>query len=323
MSTRLDEHFATVIKSFAAGRVIPFLGAGVNMCGRPEGVDWQRGQYLPTGKELAEHLAKNFGYSSDDKNDLVRVSQYVSVMSGLGPLYEELHGLFNTDYPPTPIHRVFAGLPALLKARGYPRRPIPGYELLIITTNYDDLMERAFLDAGQPFDLLSYEAEGDARGKFWHLPPDGSPQLVEKPNEYAEVSLDKRPVIVKIHGAVDRVTSELEKTRDSYVITEDQYIDYLTRTDISTLLPVRIAAELKHSHFLFLGYSLLDWNVRVILHRIWGQQRLDYTSWAVQRHAQALDERLWSKRGVEIMDIPLEYYSTALEAGLAALGPPP
>jgi hypothetical protein len=32
-----------------------------------------------------------------------------------------------------------------------------------------------------------------------------------------------RPVILKIHGAVDRV--ELE--RDSYVITEDHYIDEL------------------------------------------------------------------------------------------------
>jgi hypothetical protein len=237
-------------------------------------------------------------------------------MSGLGPLYEELHGLFNTDYPPTPIHRVFAELPKLLHGKGYPHRPIPGYELLIVTTNYDDLMERAFHEADQPFDLLSYEAEGPARGKFWHLPYRGKPRLVEKPNEDSKVSLDKRPVIVKIHGAVDRATSELEKGRDSFVITEDQYIDYLTRTDISTLLPVRVAAELKRSHFLFLGYSLRDWNVRVILHRIWGQQRLDYASWAVQRHTHALDEKLWSKRGVEILDVPLEYYATALETRL-------
>ena len=40
-------------------------------------------------------------------------------------------------------------------------------------------------------------------------------------------------MILKIHGAVDRVDAE----RDSYVITEDHYIDYLTRTDISNLMP--------------------------------------------------------------------------------------
>ena len=32
---------------------------------------------------------------------------------------------------------------------------------------------------------------------------------------------------MKIHGAVDRA----EPDRDSYVITEDHYIDYLTKTE--------------------------------------------------------------------------------------------
>ena len=249
MTISLEEHLPLVVRGFAAGRVIPFLGAGANLCGRPAGARWQPGQFLPSGRELALHLAENFGYVSEDKNDLVRVSQYVSVMSGMGPLYEELHGLFNTDYPPTSIHRTFARLPALLHAKGYPKghpeRSVPGYQLLVVTTNYDDLMERAFREAGQPFDLLSYEAEGDGRGKFWHLPPDGAVRLVEKPNEYATCPWRPGPVIVKIHGAVDRAASELDEARDSFVITEDQYIDYLTRTDIASLLPVRVVAELK------------------------------------------------------------------------------
>ncbi len=77
---------------------------------------------------------------------------------------------------------------------------------------------------------------------------------------------------------MDRASPE----RDSFVITEDHYIDYLTRTDISNLLPVTLAAKLRKSHFLFLGYSLRDWNLRVILHRIWGEQKLTYKSWAIQ-----------------------------------------
>jgi hypothetical protein len=86
-------------------------------------------------------------------------------------------------------------------------------------------------------------------------------------------------VILRLHGAVDRVGSEW----DSFVITEDHYIDYLTRADISNLLPVTLAARLRRSHYLFLGYRLRDWNLRVILHRIWGQQRLTYKSWAIQQ----------------------------------------
>ena len=48
-------------------------------------------------------------------------------------------------------------------------------------------------------------------------------------------------------------------------------------------MPVTLAAKLRKSHFLFLGYGLRDWNMRVILHRIAGEQRLTYKSWAIQR----------------------------------------
>ncbi|MDE3090270.1 MAG: SIR2 family protein, partial [Chloroflexota bacterium] len=236
MIDSLDAHYQIVLKAILDGRLVPFFGAGVNLCGRPEGVAWQQGQYLPSGGELSEYLATNFAYPEKDKWDLLRVSQYISVVTGTGPLYEELRKLFDADYPPTSLHEFFATLPALLRGKGYP----PRY-LLVVTTNYDDVMERAFKAANEPFDLVMFAAEGDQRGKFWHYPPSGDAILIEKPNEYRGLSLDQRTVILKIHGAVDRVNAE----RDSYVITEDDYIDYLTRTDISNLLPVTLAAKLR------------------------------------------------------------------------------
>ena len=121
-------------------------------------------------------------------------------------------------------------------------------------------------------------------------------------------------MLLKIHGAVDRVNPD----RDSYVITEDHYIDYLTRTEVSNLLPVRLAAKLRKSHFLFLGYGLRDWNLRVILHRIWGAQKLKYKSWAIQLNAQPLDREFWRKRDVEIIDVALEEYVARLHDRLPA-----
>jgi hypothetical protein len=301
-----------VIKAITDGRVVPFFGAGVNLCGRPAETAWQPGQYLPSGGELAEYLAEEFDYPSSDVQDLVRVSQYVAVMIGSGPLYEELHSLLDADYRPTPLHQFFATLPAVLRQKGYPH---PGQ--LIVTTNYDDLMERAFQDAGEPFDLVSYVAVGEQRGKFLHWPPDGEARLIEKPNEYRGLSLDQRPVVLKIHGAVDRATGE----RDSFVITEDHYIDYLTRTDISNLVPVTLAAKLRRSHFLFLGYSLRDWNLRVILHRIWGEQKLTWKSWAIQLNPQPIDQEFWRKRDVDILDVRLEEYVAALSERTQALPP--
>jgi hypothetical protein len=160
-------------------------------------------------------------------------------------------------------------------------------------------------------------AEGDNRGKFMHWLPDGEARLIEKPNEYRDLSLEQRTVILKIHGAVDRAKTD----RDSFVITEDHYIDYLTRTDISNLIPVTLAAKFRRSHFLFLGYSLRDWNLRVILHRIWGEQKLDYKSWAILSNPDKLDQEFWKKRNVDILDICLEDYIKGLRDRIQALPP--
>jgi len=312
MPDPLDIHYNMVIRAITAGRVVPFFGAGVNLCGRPAETAWQPGQYahLPSGGELAEYLAESFGYPLSDTDDLARVSQYVALMIGSGPLYDELHTLLDADYPPTALHQFFAALPAVLREKGY-RLP---YQL-IVTTNYDDVLERAFQAAGEPFDLVCYIAEGEERGKFLHTPPDGQTRLIERPNEYRDLALDRSPVILKIHGAVDRAAEE----GDSFVITEDHYIDYLTRTDISNLVPATLVARLRRSHFLFLGYGLRDWNLRVILHRIWGQQKLTYKSWAIQLNPQNLDQQFWMKRDVEILDVRLEDYVAALSERLQAL----
>lgn len=305
MADLFDSHYQTVAKAIRDGRLVPFLGAGVNLCDRPPGEPWRRGQYLPSGRELSSYLAESFNYPSGDVHDLVRVSQYIAVMTGSGPLYEQLHALLDADYPPTAVHRFFATLPTIARLDGAaPRYP------LVVTTNYDDLMERAFHDAGEPFDLVTYVAEGEERGKFWHRPPRGDTRLIEKPNKYRDLSLDERPAILKIHGAVDRANAE----RDSFVITEDHYIDYLTHTDISNLVPVTLAAKLRRSHFLFLGYGLRDWNLRVILHRIWGEQKLTYRSWAIQVDPEPIDQEFWHKRDVDTLNIGLETYIARLRA---------
>jgi hypothetical protein len=335
MPDLLDAHYEMVARGIITGRVIPFLGAGVNLCSRPPGIDWkyEQGNYLPSGSELATYLAENFAYPSSETQvscpscesevrlaekpqDLIRVSQYVAVMGGLGPLYDELHWIFDADYPPTSLHRFFATLPTVLRDKGLPQRGEPfRQQLVIVTTNYDDLMERAFRAEGKPFHLVSYVAEGEQRGKFLHRLPDGAVQLIEKPNEYRHLSLDQCPVILKIHGTVDRVNAE----QDSYVITEDHYIEYLTHTDIVSLIPVPLSAKLKRSHLLFLGYGLRDWNLRVILHRIWGEQKLSYKSWAIQLNPQELDRRFWMERDVDILNVPLEEYIAALSGRVQAL----
>jgi hypothetical protein len=306
-----DGHYDRLIKLLNAGKVVPLLGAGVNSCGRPPDLEWDGvGRFLPSGTELAGYLAATFGYPPENARDLVRVSQYAVVMEGLGPLYEQLHELFVSPYEPNEVHAFLARLSVAMRERG------GGQYQLIVTTNYDDSLEQAFDQAGEEYDLVSYIADGEHRGKFLHREPDGEAVVVERPNEYQGLSLTERSVILKIHGAVDRKAGDWES--DSYVITEDHYIDYLTRTDISGLVPVKLASKLRRSHFLFLGYSMRDWNLRVILHRIWGQQKLNYNSWAIQDDPEPIEREFWQLRGVEILDLRLEDYVRELRTRLEA-----
>jgi hypothetical protein len=118
--------------------------------------------------------------------------------------------------------------------------------------------------------------------------------------------MSDRAVILKLHGAVDRT----DPRGDSYVVTEDHYIAYKEQ------IPVDLQVRMEESHFLFLGYSLRDWNLRVILSRIWRGRQLESQSWAVQRPHGGLteiDTKLWRKRGnVDLRYVELDEYVARL-----------
>jgi hypothetical protein len=312
----LDAHYKTIVKAFSDGRVVPFLGKGANLCGRPVGALWQAQHDLPNDTELAEYLADSFSYPDPNRHDLLRVAQYIAVMNGVGPLYENLRTLFNIDYTPTALHQLLAMIPSVLSAKGYPAR-----HQLIVTTNYDDLMERTFTAIGEPFDVVSYIADRNQRGNFVHWPHGAEPRVIDKPNEYSGLPIEmpscnlSRSIILKLHGAVDRADAD----QDSYVITEDHYIDYLAHKEVSNPIPATLAAKLKKSNFLFMGYTLRDWNLRVILQRLWTEQQLSYASWAIQEKPEALDQKFWGKHNVEILKVRLEDYVKNLTTYLSAV----
>jgi len=65
-----------------------------------------------------------------------------------------------------------------------------------------------------------------------------------------------------------------------------------------------------------------DWNLRVILSRLWGDNPLTYRSWAVQPESRPLAREFWRRRDVDVLDLPLEDYVKAL-AGYVGLEPAP
>jgi SIR2-like domain len=308
----LQDHYGNVVRGLHRGRVTPVLGAGVNLCGRNEcGDQTWFGRFPPSAAELTAFLAGRFELPSEQPAELLRVSQYIYEMrGGEGPLFDELHDLFAQDYRPTEIHEFLAGVPAELRRRGIKAR-----SPLIVTTNYDDLMERALRQRGEEFDLLVYMANGPHEGLFCHRAPGGELNPIDHPEELIggddpakQIDPARRTVMLKLHGYADQENPY----DDSYVITEDHYIEYLARIDLDNKLPQTVLGVLRNSHLLFLGYGLRDWNLKAMLYKLWTERLSDRDWWAVQLRPDPLEVKSWRRRGVEIFDLPLDRYVAEL-----------
>jgi hypothetical protein len=309
-----DDHYASIVEKLAGGRMTPFLGAGANLCDRGNEA-WKQGRsFLPSGSELAGHLAKRGRYPEPKDGDLLRVSQYVDAARGEDELYLYLREVFDSDYPPTSLHRLLARTARLLGEADLP-------QLVVATTNYDDLVERALVEEGLEFDVVWYEAKQNSpeHGRFLHRAPGEKPVVIARPNKYTGLPIVlERPAILKLHGCLDRESA----SDDSYVITEDSYIEYLSGGDVGASIPIALWQRLTSTSLLFLGYSLRDWNLRVILNRIWGTRKLVGKSWAIQREpadptASKIEQTLWETReNVELVYCALSEYVKELEARL-------
>ncbi len=282
-----------------AGNVVPFLGAGASFVDRDSSVKWLRPEddFLPSGNELANLLARESEFPSAlriDRDDLSKVSSYYADIAGRCTLRERLHDVFDRDYRFGKIHDFLAQVPS---------------PLLIVVTNYDTLLEEAFLAKNKSFDTVVYPSDRKeiAGSVIWH--PHGEKVPVEiAPNEL-DIDLETTTVIFKMHGSTVRNGGDA----DNYVITEEDYVEFLSRMTMRQAIPHLFYPHFRERSFLFLGYSLNDWNLRVVLRNLSKYFSKNKTedplpSWAIQHNPSELDKKLWEKRNVNIFNTTIEKF---------------
>jgi hypothetical protein len=170
----------------------------------------------------------------------------------------------------------------------------------VLTSGFDRMLEQAFSDAGEAYDVVSFVALGRDRGKFLHVPAGGTARVIDEPNLEVGLTSEERTLILKLNGGTDELSG---RVRDSYVVSEDDYIDYLSQSDVSALLPIGLAAHLRRSHLLFVGYELDEWSPRVFLRRLWGEERIAYRSWAIDPSPNRLTTEQWGNLGVDVLEV--------------------
>jgi hypothetical protein len=313
-------HYRRVAEALSLGMLVPVLGAGVNAS--PEGEPWKPGSGRPPdGAELARALAERYGVESES-TDLPEIAQQVLATRGPKPLERALRELLLAEaVEPGPVHDALASLPAKLRAAGHESYP------LLVTATYDTALERAFERVHEPFDLAVCIAAGKDRGRFLHIPwydADDRPiEPIARPNEYVDFPIDdygdlSRTVIMKVHGGAMHDAPPGLQVPTGFVVTEDDYIGFLSENAVENLVPTQLLTKLRDSHFLFLGYGVREWSLRVLLRRVWHEGEPGATSWAVQPRSDEVDDDFWRTLEVERFDLSPADYLAELTQSLRA-----
>ena len=225
-----DADWNLLLSRIAKKECTPFIGAGA--CAGT----------LPVAWELAREWATEHDYPLADRDNLARVAQFLAIEQ-------------DAMYPKELLGQKFERLePPDFDALDEPHRALADLNLPIyITTNYDGFM----LDA-----LRSRQKDPLRELCVWNdIIEEQHPSQLDagfKPTPAA-------PVVYHLHGHYE--------FPQSMVLTEDDYLAFLVRisTDNSVrLLPSAIRNALASTSLLFVGYSLSDWNFRVLFRGLVG-----------------------------------------------------
>ncbi len=286
-ATPLD--YGEIAARLKSGTIIPFFGAGASAsCG------------IPSSKKLAELLVAKAEFpDADGRDNLALVASYLFNKTDQIVLNRELRSaLLEATAEPGRLHHCLSN-PSLDHLRFF------------VTTNYDDLVERALQNQKRsPWVVVDRGKEGSV----WFRPPGGNWKEI-KPTELSfEIpEEDRRPIVFKLHGSFDRDNL----TADSFLITEEDYVDFLGRQEGGQLPPMLGTATIDRS-FLFLGYALKDWNIRVLLRKLKETRgaKKKVLNWAIARDTGMAEHLVWDAQDVRMYDLDLDAFVTSLETAL-------
>jgi hypothetical protein len=194
------------------GKLIPFVGAGLS---RPLG--------LPTWSELIDLIAEQLDYDpavfKSNGDSLQLAEYYVATKGSIGPLRSIMDRAFNPQDDDIAKSRAHTALVEM---------QVP----LIYTTNYDEIIERAFELKERPCHTIA-----------------NIDDIATAPSAGTHV--------VKFHGTFSDDAS--------LVLTESSYFE---RLEFESAIDIKLRADTLGRALLFVGYSLSDVNIRYLLYKL-------------------------------------------------------
>jgi SIR2-like domain len=179
---------------------------------------------------------------------------------------------------------------------------------MIVTTNYDRLMEKAFDDASVSYRVVVQPIEGfNTRA--------GQKRV-------AELAEFDGLILYKFHGefGASGPAGTLNDGTQSprIILTEEDYIEFLSVLGKDRAVPSLITERLADNTLLFLGYSLEDWDFRT-MHKLLIDRLAKHsqrTSFAIQKDPPEFWVKYWESKKVLIYNIDLYEFADQLKERL-------
>jgi len=233
-----------LVDAVKTGECLLFIGAGVHyppsdpqspfLVGYPDAVR------PPLGSELARRLAARGGQPSYIQQMFPNEAGYEGNLARTSALYEIARG--RNDLVAAIIQEVDVGKKPSAAVKALAALPFR----LIATTNYDKLFEKA----------LGVQMKAPVRD-IYNPSRNHTTTIVKTPKD------PSAPAFWKMHGCVDHPAS--------LIVTDEDYITFMTRMrDLERYNPVPRPFQnaLVELPALFIGYSLADFNFRLLLRNL-------------------------------------------------------
>ena len=205
---------------------------------------------------------------------------------------------------PSNVHELLANLPRALRQSGVVA------PMVVMTTNWDAVLEPLFAAAGEPLDLFVYNHTGPYKGLFLHRAPDGSEVVVRRPEAYTRVEL-RGSVLIKMNGGVD----DESRWPKSFAVATSDFAELSSR--IPQVLPLVLRDLIQPRSFLFWGHGLAEPDVHALMRHL--HKLRSASSWAVQLGPNPANIPYWRDvAGVEVVNAELGHYVQRFAAAARA-----
>lgn len=238
----LDNKMKPIIEHIKKGNLVPFIGAGSTMDATPVAIDW-----TTLGNRLVENLDLEKG-----NHDPIDILQYYDDEHGTSDLRDQVKKYLT----PKKDRKL-----KLIIQKQVCQWPID----TIITTNYDNFLEKACDEIGVDYDVIHLGNISDWRNS-------------------------KNLKIFKIHGDF----------KNDMVLTQKDYQSYeRIHADAFHLLQTLILTR----PTLFIGCSLKDPNFRRAYFRVMSFLKSSQKHYAFFRKSDADESKMWKSLGINTLDL--------------------